>query len=73
MPIFQKERQSTWKVTQSGEVQRQQLVSGGEDSRYEWISDMMAGWNLKDETTVLKRLESYGYLDELVNKEFTVI
>ena len=34
---------------------------------------MMAGWNLKDETTVLKRLESYGYLDELVNKEFTVI
>lgn len=74
LPYYIKEEQDgEWKVTQSGEVQRQQLVSGGEDSRYEWISDMMAGWNLKDETTVLKRLESYGYLDELVNKEFTVI
>ena len=46
-------------MTESGQLARQQLTDGGEDGRYELINDMMAGWQMKDEATVLKLLESY--------------
>ena len=74
IPYYIKEKhEEEWKVTESGQLARQQLMDGGEDGRYELINDMMAGWQMKDEATVLKLLESYMQLEELVNREFMVI
>ncbi len=74
LPYYIKEMQDDeWKVTQSGQIQSRQFSSDSDDSRYEMINDMMAGWQMKDEMTMLKRLEAYGQMDELVNKDFTVM
>ena len=74
LPYFIKEKQDKeWKVTQSGRIQSQQLSTEREDSRYEMVNDMLAGWQMQDEETMFKCLEAYGKLDEIVNKEFLVI
>ena len=74
LPYYIKEKQDEeWKVTQSGQIHRHQLDSDSENSRYEMINEMMAGWQMKDEETMMKCLETYGQMDELVNQEFTVM
>ncbi|MEY8391890.1 DUF5717 family protein [Lachnospiraceae bacterium 45-W7] len=74
LPYYIKEKQDgEWKVTQSGQMQSHQLSPESEESRYEMVNDMLAGWQMQDEETMMECLEAYGKLDEIVNKEFLVI
>lgn len=74
IPYYVKEKQEgEWKVTESGQLQRTELSSSEEDSRYNLVNDMMAGWQMKDEATLLEWLKTYGELEELVGREFPII
>ncbi len=74
IPYYIKEEMDgEYKVTQSGQIVRQCLVDSGEEGRLALIDDMMASWQMKDEATLLKRLETYGRTDEMVRREFTLL
>ena len=50
-----------------------QLDNNGEESRFDLINDMMAGWQMKDEAALLEWMKIYGHLDEMVMREFTML
>ena len=60
-------------MTESGQLQNQELCTHAEGSRYDLLNDMMVSWQMKDEATLLERLDTYGVLDGMVNEEFTVL
>lgn len=70
---IKEEKQGECTVTESGQIQRLQLDNSGEESRFDLVNDMMAGWQMKDETALLEWLKIYGHLDEMVMREFTVL
>lgn len=74
IPYYIKEEtDGEYKVTESGRIQRQGLAADGEGGRLAMIDDMMAAWQMKDEAALLKLLEAYGRMDELVKREFTLL
>ena len=74
IPYYIKEEiDGEYKVTESGQIEKQRLDDGSEESRPVLIDDMMAAWQMKDEATLLKQLETYGQTDEMVNQEFTLM
>lgn len=74
IPYYIKEEiDGEYKVTESGQVIRQSIANEGEESRPVLIDDMMAAWQMKDEATLLKQLETYGQADEMVKREFTLL
>ncbi len=74
IPYYIKEEiDGEYKVTQSGQIVRSGLTDSGEEGRLALIDDMMASWQMKDEATLLKRLETYGQADEMVKREFTLL
>lgn len=74
LPYYIKEqRDQECKVTESGQIQRLQLDNNGEESRFDLINDMMAGWQMKDEAALLEWMKIYGHLDEMVMREFTML
>ena len=74
IPYYIKEEiDGEYKVTESGQIEKQCLDDGSEESRPVLIDDMMAAWQMKDEATLLKQLETYGQTDEMVNQEFTLM
>ncbi len=74
IPYYIKEElDGEYKVTESGQVVKQNIANDGEESRLVQIDDMMAAWQMKDEAALLKLLEAYGQEDELVKREFTLL
>lgn len=70
---IKEEKDGEWLVTESGQLQNQELCTHAEGSRYDLLNDMMVSWQMKDEATLLERLDTYGVLDGMVNEEFTVL
>ncbi len=70
---IKEENDGAYKVTESGQIVRPGLADGGEEGRLVLIDDMMAAWQMKDEATLLKRLETYGQTEEMVKREFTLL
>ena len=70
---IKEENDGAYKVTESGQIVRPSLVDGGEEGRLVLIDDMMASWQMKDEATLWKRLETYGQKEEMVKREFTLL
>lgn len=74
IPYYIKEENGgAYKVTESGQIVRPALMGNGEEGRLVMIDDMMASWQMKDETTLIKRLENYGQTEEMVKREFTLL
>lgn len=74
IPYYIKEElNGEYKVTESGQVVKQNIANDGEESRPVQIDDMMAAWHMKDEAALLKLLEAYGQEDEMVKREFTLL
>lgn len=74
IPYYIKEEiDGEYKVTESGQIIRQSIADSAEESRPVLIDDMMAAWQVKDEVTLLKQLEAYGQIDEMVKREFTLL
>ena len=74
IPYYIKEqRDQECKVTESEQIQRLQLDNNGEESRFDLVNDMMAGWQMKDEAALLEWMKIYGHLDEMVMREFTML
>lgn len=70
---IKEERDGKWIVTESGQVQNQELCTHAEGSRYDLINDMMISRQMEDEITLMERLETYGRLDGLVREEFGIL
>lgn len=70
---IKEERNGEWIVTESGQVQNQEVCLHAEGSRYDLLNDMMVSWQMKDEATLLKRLDTYGRLDKLVKEQFNMV
>lgn len=74
IPYYIKEEQNgEWIVTESGQLQNQELCTSAEGSRYDLLNDMMVSWHMKDEVTLLKRLETYERQDKLVKERFHIV
>ncbi|MCI8483632.1 MAG: hypothetical protein HFH41_04745 [Lachnospiraceae bacterium] len=70
---IKEEREGAWVVTESGQVQNHELCTNAEGSRYDLLNDMMVSWQMKDEVTLLERLDTYGKMDGLVKEQFTIL
>ena len=70
---IKEERDGEWAVTESGQIQNQELCTHAEGSRYDLINDMMASWQMEDEKTLMERMEAYGILDGMVKEEFNLL
>ena len=70
---IKEEKDGTWTVTESGQVQNQELCTHAEGSRYDLVNDMMVSRQMEDEITLMERLETYGRLDGLVREEFALM
>ena len=44
-----------------------------EGSRYDLLNDMMVSWQIKDEATLLERLDTYGRLDGMIREQFGIL
>lgn len=74
LPYYIKEeRDGSSVVTQSGQIQSNDLCTSAEGSRYDLINDMVVSWQMKDEITLEKRLEQYQCRDVLVKEHFTIV
>ena len=74
IPYYIKEEiDGEYKVTESGQIEKQRLYDGGDESRPVLIDDMIAAWQMKDEATLQKQIEAYGQMDEMVNQQFTLL
>lgn len=74
IPYYIKEEQNgEWIVTESGQLQNQELCTNAEGSRYDLLNDMMVSWHMKDEVTLLERLETYERQDKLVKERFHIV
>ena len=70
---IKEEKDGEWIVTESGQLQNQGLCTHAEGSRYDLLNDMMVSWQMKDEATLMERLEGYGSLDGLVKEKFCLL
>ncbi len=70
---IKEEKENTWMVTESGQVQTQELCVNAEGSRYDLLNDMMVSWQIKDEATLLERLDTYGRLDGMIREQFGIL
>lgn len=70
---IKEEKEGEWIVTESGQIQNQELCLHAEGSRYDLLNDMMVSWQMKDEVTLMKRLDTYGKMDRLGKEQFRVI
>lgn len=70
---IKEERDGEWIVTESGQLQNQELCTHAEGSRYDLLNDMMVSWQMKDEATLMERLSGYGALDGLVREAFCLL
>lgn len=70
---IKEEKEDTWMVTESGQVQTQELCVNAEGSRYDILNDMMVSWQIKDEATLLERLDAYGRLDGMIREQFGIL
>lgn len=74
LPYYIKEEQNgSFAVTQSGQLQSNDLCTSAEGSRYDLINDMVVSWRMKDEITLEKRLDQYQCRDALVKEYFTIV
>ncbi len=74
IPYYIKEEQNgTWMVTESGQIQNQELCTSAEGSRFDLLNDMMVSCQMKDEITLLERLEMYGKMDGFVKEKFLIL
>ena len=49
------------------------MCTHAEGSRYDLLNDMMVSWQMKDEATLMERLEGYGSLDGMVKERFCLL
>lgn len=70
---IKEEKDGKWMVTESGQMQNQELCTHAEGSRYDLINDMMVSRQMEDEITLMERLETYGRLDGLAREEFGIL
>ncbi|MEG0963182.1 MAG: DUF5717 family protein, partial [Lachnospiraceae bacterium] len=54
-------------VTQSGQIQNNELCTSAEGSRYDLLNDMVVSWQMKDEITFYKRLEEYWKMEQIAD------
>lgn len=74
LPYYIKEEYNgSCMVTQSGQIQSNDLCTSAEGSRYDLINDMVVSWQMKDEITLEKRLDQYQSRDALVKEYFTIV
>ncbi|EOS24265.1 hypothetical protein C806_02307 [Lachnospiraceae bacterium 3-1] len=74
IPYYIKEKKDgEWSVVDGGQIQNQELCIYAEGSRYDLINDMMVSWQMKDEQTLMERMETYGILDGMVREEFNLL
>ena len=60
-------------VTESGQIQNQELCTSAEGSRFDLLNDMMVSCQMKDEITLLELLEMYGKMDGFVKEKFLIL
>lgn len=74
IPYYIKEKVGgEYRVTESGQIVKENIANDGEESRPVRIDDMMAAWQMKDEAALLRQLEDYGQKDEMVKRKFTLL
>lgn len=74
IPYYIKEEQNgEWIVTESGQIQNNEICTSAEGSRYDLLNDMMVSYEMKDEATLRERLETYCKMDKQVKEKFRIL
>ncbi len=74
IPYYIKEEQGgEWVITQSGQIQGQEVCDSAQGSRYDIINDMMVSCRMSDEATLAARLRDYARKDKAVKERFHIL